>query len=204
MNKLITFEGIDGCGKTTQIKKIAEFLKSNNEKYVVLREPGNTLLSEKIRNILLDPESNINDISETLLFLSARSQLVSEYIEKAINENKFILCDRYIDSTIAYQGYGRGIDLNILYELNKFATKGIFPDLTLIFDLDLDVAVSRISKNKDRIESSGKKFLNRVKNGYLEMSKTESRYQLIHSKTKSIDEIHREVINKFKQLYWSV
>ena len=76
MNKLITFEGIDGCGKTTQIKKIAEFLKSNNEKYVVLREPGNTLLSEKIRNILLNPESNINDISETLLFLSARSQLV--------------------------------------------------------------------------------------------------------------------------------
>ena len=170
MNKLITFEGIDGCGKTTQIKKIAEFLKSNNEKYVVLREPGNTVLSEKIRNVLLDPESNINDISETLLFLSARSQLVSEYIEKAINENKFILCDRYIDSTIAYQGYGRGIDLNILYELNKFATKGIFPDLTLIFDLDLDVAVRRISKNKDRIESSGKKFLNRVKNGYLEMA----------------------------------
>ena len=202
MNKLITFEGIDGCGKTTQINKMAEFLDKRGCDYIVLREPGNTNISEKIRAILLDAKNEINNISETLLFLSARSQLISEHIEKSIDLDKFILCDRYIDSTLAYQGYGRGINLDMLLELNKFATKNILPDLTFIFDINLDISMKRISSNKDRMESSGKDFLNKVRNGYREISKTDSRYHLVNSGINSINDIHEELINKMIQIYW--
>ena len=129
----ISFEGIDGCGKTTQINLLSNKLNENNIENIIVREPGNTLVSEKIRDILLDNANNINEISETLLFLASRSQLVTEIIEKSIIKNKVILCDRFIDSTIAYQGYGRGLDVNKLINLNSFATKEIYPDLTFIF-----------------------------------------------------------------------
>ena len=111
MNKFITFEGIDCCGKTTQIDLLSNYLLKNNQQSTIVREPGGTLISEKIRNILLDNNNFINSNTETLLFLSARSQLVNEIIAKSINNN-FVLCDRYTDSTLAYQGYGRGISKN--------------------------------------------------------------------------------------------
>ena len=129
MNKFITFEGIDCCGKTTQIDLLSNYLLKNNQQSTIVREPGGTLISEKIRNILLDNNNFINSNTETLLFLSARSQLVNEIIAKSINNN-FVLCDRYTDSTLAYQGYGRGISKNKIDILNEFATSGLNPDIT--------------------------------------------------------------------------
>ena len=201
-NKLITFEGIDGCGKTTQINLLSNLLDDSGIGNIIVREPGNTLVSEKIRDILLDNNNKINEISETLLFLSSRSQLVSEVIEKAIRKNKVILCDRYIDSTIAYQGYGRGLDINKLYNLNAFATKDTYPDITFIFDIDLNTAIQRLSrKNNDRMENLGKSFFENVKNGYIDISKSDNRYRFIDCKEKSPEQINNEVIQYIRKFY---
>jgi len=196
MNKFITFEGIDCCGKTTQIDLLSNYLLKNNQQSTIVREPGGTLISEKIRNILLDNNNFINSNTETLLFLSARSQLVNEIIAKSINNN-FVLCDRYTDSTLAYQGYGRGISKNKIDILNEFATSGLNPDITFIFNLNLDESLNRMKnkKNIDRMEQAGKEFLNDVKEGYLEISKRDiNRYKIIDCNNKSINTIHEEVI----------
>ncbi len=196
MNKFITFEGIDCCGKTTQIDLLSNYLLKNNQQSTIVREPGGTLISEKIRNILLDNNNFINSNTETLLFLSARSQLVNEIIAKSINNN-FVLCDRYTDSTLAYQGYGRGISKNKIDILNEFATSGLNPDITFIFNLNLDESLNRMKKKKniDRMEQAGKEFLNDVKEGYLEISKRDiNRYKIIDCNNKSINTIHEEII----------
>ena len=196
MNKFITFEGIDCCGKTTQIDLLSNYLLKNNQQSTIVREPGGTLISEKIRNILLDNNNFINSNTETLLFLSARSHLVNEIIAKSINNN-FVLCDRYTDSTLAYQGYGRGISKNKIDILNEFATSGLNPDITFIFNLNLDESLNRMKKKKniDRMEKAGKEFLNDVKEGYLEISKRDiNRYKIIDCNNKSINTIHEEII----------
>ena len=203
MNKFITFEGIDCCGKTTQIDLLSNYLLKNNQQSTIVREPGGTLISEKIRNILLDNNNFINSNTETLLFLSARSQLVNEIIAKSINNN-FVLCDRYTDSTLAYQGYGRGISKNKIDILNEFATSGLNPDITFIFNLNLDESLNRMKKKKniDRIEQAGKEFLNDVKEGYLEISKRDiNRYKIIDCNNKSINTIHEEIICIVNEYY---
>ena len=120
MNKFITFEGIDACGKTTQIELLSKYLDSIKEENIIVREPGGTDISEQIRKILLDKNNNINSYTETLLFLSSRSQLINEVIKKSIEKDEFILCDRFTDSTLAYQGYGRGLNIGLLNSLNDF------------------------------------------------------------------------------------
>ena len=120
MNRFITFEGIDGCGKSTQIKLLSDFFNSKKISNKIIREPGGTSVSEKIRSILLDNKNNIGSYTETLLFLSSRSQLVKEVILKAIENNTFILCDRFTDSTLSYQGFGRGLNIKDLDILNDF------------------------------------------------------------------------------------
>jgi len=202
MNRLISFEGIDGCGKTTQIKLLSEFLDREQLNYVVLREPGNTAVSEKIRSILLDKDNVINNKSELLLFLSARAQLTTEIIEKEIDTKNFIICDRFIDSTLAYQGYGRGVDLNIIKNLNSFATNQIVPDITFILDVSVSTSIDRLSnKDNDRMENEGKDFLNKVRNAYIEISKTDSRYKLITCDNKNIKSIHQIIIDYIKKIY---
>ena len=136
--KLITFEGIDGSGKSTQIKLISEILHKNNIDNIVIREPGGTEISEKIRAILLDNNNTISKYTEALLFLSSRSQLVNEVIKPALNRGCYILCDRYIDSTIAYQGYGRGIDLSQIKVLNDLAI-ALFVELFALAISFLDI-----------------------------------------------------------------
>ena len=202
MNRLISFEGIDGCGKTTQIKLLSQFLDKEQYDYVVLREPGNTTISEKIRSILLDKDNVINDKSELLLFLSARAQLTTQIIEKKIKKNNFIICDRFIDSTLAYQGYGRGIDLNIIKNLNSFATNQIVPDITFILDVSVSTSIDRLSsKDNDRMENAGKEFLSKVRNAYIEISKTNNRYKLIDCDNKDINSIHQIIIDCINKFY---
>ena len=138
MNALISFEGIDGCGKSTQIKILSDKLTLNNIDHIVIREPGNTKVSDKIRNILLDKNNKIGEISETLLFLSARAQLVEEKIIPFFNNN-VVICDRFIDSTVAYQGYGRNQDIETINTLNNFATSNINPDITFILEINFSL-----------------------------------------------------------------
>ena len=203
MNKFITFEGIDACGKTTQIELLSKYLDSIKEKNIIVREPGGTNISEQIRKILLDKNNNINSYTETLLFLSSRSQLINEVIKKSIEKNEFILCDRFTDSTLAYQGYGSGLNIDLLNSLNNFATENIKPDLTFILDVSFEQSNERINKRDiDRMEQSGADFLNRVKKGYIKIAeKDKARYVLIDCFDKNIELINNEIIETINNYY---
>ena len=199
MKKFISFEGIDGCGKSTQIKLLSEKLTEVGINNIIVREPGDTNISNKIRSILLDKNNKISKISETMLFLSARSQLVNEKIIPFYEDGNIVLCDRYIDSTIAYQGYGRNLDVGMLEKLNKFATKNYIPDITFILDIDCKVAYERLkSSNLDRMELSGIGFLESVSHGYKKIaSMNKDRCKVIDCSNKDIITIHEEIINIF-------
>ena len=171
--KLITFEGIDGSGKSTQIKKLESRLKSLKINYITYREPGGTSLSEKIRQILLDKENmELSSISEGLLFAAARAQLVKEKIRPDLDSGKVVICDRFIDSTIAYQGYGRGLDIQKLVSINEIATEGLIPDITFLLDIKPENAFKRIDSTEiDRMESVGIKFFKKIRKGYFQIIK---------------------------------
>ena len=195
--KLITFEGIDGSGKSTQIKLISEILHNNNIDNIVIREPGGAVISEKIRDILLDNNNSISKYTEALLFLSSRSQLVNEVIRPALEAGHYILCDRYIDSTIAYQGYGRGIDLSQLETLNDLAIESIYPDMTFILDINVNTSLSRrLKKSKDRMEEVDESFLIKVRQGYLKIAeKHNERCVVVDCNNKNIIDIHNELVS---------
>ena len=204
MNRFITFEGIDGCGKTTQIDLLSRYLDSIGENNIIVREPGGTDVSEKIREILLDKKNKISYSTETLLFLSSRSQLMDEIISNNIKNGQFTLCDRHTDSTLAYQGYGRGLNITILEALNDFSTSNIKPDITFVLDINLSESIKRIGKNRDRMEQSGLDFLTKVQNGYytiINNSDNNKRYKLIDCNNRSIESINNEIITVIKDLY---
>ena len=168
----ITFEGIDGSGKTTQIDLLETALKQRGISTSILREPGGTRLSEKIRDILLDRNNmHLSLSAESLLFVASRAQLMEEKIKPALERDKFVICDRFSDSTIAYQGYGRGLNIEYLEELNNFNTDSVQPDLTFILDIDPEKAALRMSSLAlDRMESTGIEFFLRVREGYYKIA----------------------------------
>ena len=190
----ITFEGPDGCGKTTQMKLLAEYLEKKGEE-VLTREPGGKGLGEKVREILLNYDGEVSDRCESFLFLADRAQNIDIIVNPAVKAGKIVLCDRHIDSTVAYQGYGRGLDIERINMLNNLATNGKKPDLTFVFDVDVETSMKRVGKEKDRMESAGIDFHNRVRQGYLELAKQEPNRIKVIDATKSIEEIHDEVIN---------
>jgi dTMP kinase len=170
--KFITFEGSEGSGKSTQAGLVLEYLRSKKLPVVLLREPGGVKISENIRKLLLDVNNTgMGDECETLLYMAARAQMVKEVLEPQLSSGKIILCDRFLDSTIAYQGYGNGIDIKIIEQLGRFATKGLVPDLTVLFDIQPEKGLGRTGQKKDRIESRSLDYHNRVRNGYLDLSK---------------------------------
>ena len=166
--KLLTFEGIDGSGKSTQIDLLEKKMHDINIPLSIVREPGGTEVSEKIREILLDKKNmSLSSVAESLLFIAARSQLMSEKVLPELKKNKIVICDRFIDSTVAYQGYGRGLDVSYLEKLNYFGTFGRVPDLTIIIDIDPKHSIERrMDKEHDRMESSGFEFYSKVQKGY--------------------------------------
>ncbi len=195
----ITFEGADGCGKTTQINLLKDYLENKGYSVLLTREPGGKGLGEKIREILLNYDSVVADRCESFLFLADRAQNIEVIIKPAIEKGQIVLCDRHTDSSVAYQGYGRGLDIEQIKTLNNLATGGMQPDLTLVFDIDVETSMKRVGNEKDRMESSGKEFFNRVRNGYLELAKNEPNRMKVVDSTVSIDEIHQEVIKIIKQ-----
>lgn len=192
--KFITFEGSEGAGKSTQINLIRKYLTKKKKNVLFVREPGSVKISEKIRRILLDVNNgSMTDECEMLLYMASRAQLVNEVILPALTQGKIILCDRFLDSTVAYQGYGLGVDKKIIKQVGKFATQGVAPDLTIVFDLDAKKGLSRIKRSKDRIEQKAITYHNRVRQGYLSIAKQEPKRVKVIKVDKSIEQIHQEI-----------
>ena len=182
----ITFEGIDGSGKTTQIRMLEDFLVSLGFKTLVTREPGGTKIGDMIRDILLNPKNKINCArTETLLFQASRAELVSEVIIPGLKSVKIVICDRFFDSTIAYQGFARGLGAEEIHKMSMWATSGLEPDLTFLLSLDVARGEMRIDaqeKKRDRIEFERKEFKEKIQQGYLEIAKTyPSRFVVINA-----------------------
>ena len=164
----ITFEGIDGCGKSTQIRFLTDYLKEKGRDHLLLREPGGTVIGENIRNILLDKKNTgMIPMTELLLFEAARAQIVSEVIKPAVEEGKIVICDRFFDSTSAYQGYARNMGSEVVENLNRLATGGFEPDITFLLDISPEEAFSRrvARGEEDRIEKLGMEFQEKVRAG---------------------------------------
>ena len=169
----ITFEGPDGCGKTTQIELVKEYLSSKGFDIVLTREPGGTPISEKIRAILLDPDNKEESgVTEALLYAASRAQHVAEKIKPALEEGKVVLCDRFMDSSLAYQAYARGLGEDVI-SINMFAIQGCSPDLTIFLDLDPEIGQKRqVERGKlDRLEQEGLSFQKKVYDGYQQLIK---------------------------------
>ena len=194
----ITFEGADGCGKTTQLNLLKDYLENNGYEVVLTREPGGKGLGEKIREILLNYDGEVSNRCESFLFLADRAQNIDIIVNPAIEQGKIVLCDRHTDSSVAYQGYGRGLDINQINTLNNLATNNKKPDLTLVFDVDIETSMQRVGNEKDRMESAGKDFFNRVRNGYLELAKQEPERIKVVDSTKSIQEVQKDVLEIIK------
>lgn len=193
--KFITCEGSEGSGKSTQIELVRTYLEERQENVTLLREPGGVALSEKIRDLLLDVK-NVDMISEceTLLYMASRAQLVAEKIIPALKKGDNILCDRFLDSTVAYQGYGNGLDIEFIKKVGQFITQSVKPDLTLVFDIDARVGLSRIKRSKDRIERRAVAYHNRVRQGYLRIAQAEpQRVKVIEVGVRDKDDIFQEV-----------
>lgn len=196
----ITFEGADGCGKTTQIELLDTYLRNKGFNTLLTREPGAKGLGVKLREILLNYDGEVSPQAESFLFLADRAQHIDCIIKPALKEGTIVLCDRHTDSTVAYQGYGRGLDLDRINSLNEIATGGLKPDLTIVFDIDVETSMSRVGKNKDRMESAGMEFFNRVRNGYLEIAKQEPDRVNVIDSSDTIENIHKQVVELIEAL----
>jgi len=200
----ITFEGIDFCGKSTQIELLKRYLIKNNKKVQVIREPGGTEISEKIRTMLLDKEnSKMLMETEFLLFSASRSQLVREKIRPYLDQGIYVISDRFHDSSTAYQGYGRGISIEVILSIHKLAIGNTIPDVTFFLDIPVEVAEQRrqekLNEHLDRIEISDMDFFSRVRNGYLELAKNENRFRILNG-TDSVENIQEKIINEIGKI----
>ena len=195
--KFITFEGPEGGGKSTQVQTLAEWLRKQGKKVVVTREPGGTRMSELIRALVRDEmEDPPVTRCEVLLFLAARAQVVSQVIRPALARGEWVVCDRFADSTFAYQGYGRGIDVQLLKNFNVFVTEGLVPDLTILLDVPPEVSRTRLAARQastsdtgDRIEAAGEMFHRRLREGFLDLAKAEPKRFTVIDASKSIDKV---------------
>jgi len=193
----ITFEGIEGSGKSTQVKMLVEALQARAIPYVTTREPGGTAISEAIRSVLLNPDfSMMTPETELLLYCASRAQHTAELILPALNQGKVVICDRYYDSTYAYQGAARELNETLIDYLTQFATYGRIPDLTFLLDVPVQTGLSRIkSRELDRLEKENSAFHQRVREQFLFIAnKCRSRYVVLNGEKKP-EEIHRQIIN---------
>ncbi len=179
----IVFEGPEGAGKSTQIKHLKEKLELVNKAAVVTREPGGTPAADAIRTVILDPNLEISPLSEFLLYSASRAQHVEEVIKPALEQDKTVISDRFSGASVAYQGYGRGLDLNFIHALNQRATQGIEPDLVLLLDIDPEEGLKRVANRgqKDRLELADLSFHKKVRAGFLEQSKANASWKVLNA-----------------------
>jgi dTMP kinase len=189
----VTFEGIDGCGKTTQAILTYKLLKEAGYPVKMLREPGSTQVAERIRKMLLDPSLDIGPVTELLLYEAARADISNTEIAPALGRGEMVLCDRFYDSTTAYQGFGRGLDVPMVRRLHRVAVGSVKPDLTLLFDVDLATATQRRKQQPDRLELQSSAFFDRVRKGFLEIARKERRRVKVVDATGPIDDVFAEV-----------
>lgn len=204
----VTLEGCEGCGKSTQSQLLADRIKKElGFSVCIFREPGSDLVAEKIRVILKDTDNQITAQAELLLFEAARAQFVSNLLRPALSENQVVICDRFFDSTIAYQGWGRQIDKDFINQLNMFASSETFPDLTLWLDLPPDLGFSRVGGARDRMENAGDDFHKRVWKGFESIWKNNGQRvsrvfcQDMSNRALGVNEIHRTVWSIFEQKF---
>lgn len=196
--KFITFEGPDGAGKTTQVRRLAAYLQTLGYRVLTTREPGGTEVAEKIRGILLDPLNHkITHRTEALLYAASRAQHVEELIVPALTGGEIVVCDRYTDSTIAYQGYGRRQDLDFLIRVNEMATQGLSPDLTILLDLPPEIGMDRIRDLRhgagDRLEQQSLTFHCQVRQGFLTLAEQHPRRIKVVSAEQEADEVFAQI-----------
>lgn len=193
----ITFEGIDGSGKSTLIELLAAEMKKRKLKFRKLREPGGTPLGEELRTLLASQKS-ITPVAELALFIAARAQLMQNVIKPALDNGEHVISDRYADSTLAYQGYGRGLDKTLIRRMNDVATQSIVPDLTCLLDLPVEQAAKRRSTNLDRIEREASTFHERVRKGYIALAKAEPKRWLVLDSRKKPEENLKVLLKRLK------
>jgi dTMP kinase len=199
--KFITFEGSEGCGKSTQSKMLLDYLQKKKLPAKLFREPGGVVISEKIRSLLLDKANTaMNKECETLLYMAARAQLVEEVVIPELRKGTILVCDRFLDSTIAYQGYGCGVDVQEISAIGKFATKGIEPDLTFFLDLDTEEGLRRRGSERDRIELRSIEYHNRVRSGYREIARNAPERVIMLDGARSKEEIFQIVNESVEKL----
>ena len=199
--KFITVEGIDGCGKTTQAEFIIDGLVEAGLSAKLVREPGGDPISESIRKLLLHAEESMSDRAEALLMIASRAQLTDKVILPQIIDGKWVVADRYADSTLAYQGGGRGLSVNSLDMINEFGTYTLKPDLTFFIDISVDIANSRMRVERDRIEKEGNDFQQRVRDQYLKLSEKDSDRVVVINGDNSIDEIKADIWTHMKEKF---
>lgn len=199
--KFVSFEGIEGCGKTTQIALLSEYLRKRSIAHTITREPGGTAVGEGIRKILLNSETiHLTSASELLLFYASRSQNIQEKIKPALDRNEMVICDRYYHASMAYQGYGRGIPLEFIQKLTNLVCYEFRPDVTFLLDIEPEVGLARARarnhgrpENEGRFEAEDLEFYNKVRDGYLELASADERIQLIYA-DRPIEAVHRHIL----------
>lgn len=198
----ITFEGLDGCGKTTQRDLLAQRLEALGRPTLVTRDPGGTEIGQALRQILLYHKGFLSNRTELLLYLADRAQHVDEKIQPALDAGKVVLCDRYLDSTLAYQGGGRGFPYQTILEMNDFASQGLMPNLTLLFDGPADVLLARAGQRgeADRLEQQAIDFFNATRKAYLALAQAEPQRIIVLDATQSIVALEAQVWNHVSPL----
>ena len=197
----ITFEGIDGAGKSTQLSHAIDYVKGLGRPFIETREPGGTVLGERIRSLILEGKNKISAEAETMMMFSARLEHLNSVIKPALDDGKIVLCDRFTDATYAYQGFGSGVDLSFIENLERIVQNGLQPDRTFFFDLDTQTANARIAgRELDRFESEAIDFHQRVREGYLARAKAYSQRFSIINADRSEDEIKGDLLDELAAL----
>ena len=204
MSIFITFEGIEGCGKTTQINRLTSYFKKNKRPFLLTREPGGTKVGERIRQILLSSDNaGMEPMTELFLYVADRIQHYRQVIAPALQEGKVVLCDRFADATTVYQGFGRGLDLAWIREIHARALENIKPDLTFLLDLPVDVGLGRAWKRlekdqtqEDRFEKEALDFHQRIRDGYLTLARNEPGRIIVLDGRKDEEALHREIVSQ--------
>ncbi len=205
MSLFVTIEGPEGSGKTSAMQIVKARLESEGHSVVMTREPGGTKISEQIRNVILDPDNTEMDPrTEALLYAASRRQHLVEKIWPSLQEGKIVFCDRYLDSSLAYQGVARGLGVDRILEVNSYATEGTFPDLTVLFDIDPVLGLERINRNKDRevnrLDMEKISFHNQVRSGYLELSRRFPERYFVVDASRPLEEVSAVVFKKIAEM----